>query len=70
MSIPQFSVKSPSSEIAEALDDAGCVVITDVTNANLRQSIKEELAPHMEKARVIESEKEDPTQFYRAEPGA
>ena len=64
MSIPQFSVKSPSSEVAEALDDAGCVVITGVTNANLRQSIKEELAPHMEKARVIETEKEDPTQFY------
>ena len=64
MSIPQFSVKSPSNEIAEALDDAGCVVITGVTNANLRQSVKEELAPHMEKARVIEIEKEDPTQFY------
>ena len=64
MSIPQFSVKSPGNEITEALDDAGCVVITGVTNANLRQSVKEELAPHMEKARVIEIEKEDPTQFY------
>ena len=59
MSIPILSAGSPSSEITEALDDAGCVVITGVTNADLRQSVKEELAPHMEKARVIEIEKED-----------
>ena len=64
MSIPQLSVKSPSSEIIEALDEAGCVVVTGVTDANLRQSIRDELAPYMEKARVIEIEKEDSTQFY------
>ena len=64
MSIPQLSVKSPSGEIIEALDEAGCVVVTGVTDANLRQSIRDELAPYMEKSRVIEIEKEDSTQFY------
>ena len=64
MSIPQLSAGSPSGEITEALTEAGCVVVTGVTDADLRQSIKDELAPHMEKSRVIEIEKENSTQFY------
>ena len=64
MSVPQLSIKSPISEITEALGEAGCVVVTGVTDANLRQSIKDELAPHMDKSRVIEIEKEHSTQFY------
>ena len=50
MSIPILSAGSPSSEITEALNEAGCVVVTGVTDAGLRQSIKDELALHMEKA--------------------
>ena len=44
MSIPILSAGSPSSEITEALNEAGCVVVTGVTDAGLRQSIKDELA--------------------------
>ncbi len=62
MSIPLISAGSPSSEITEALNEAGCVVVTGVTDAGLRQSIKDELALHMEKANVVEED--DPEDFY------
>lgn len=62
MSIPLLSAGSPSSEITEALNEAGCVVVTGVTDAGLRQSIKDELALHMGKANVVE--KDDPEDFY------
>ena len=64
MSIPRLSAESPSSEITEALYEAGCVVVTGVTDANLRQSIRDDLAPHMEKALVVEDD--DPEDFYAA----
>lgn len=62
MSIPQFSIDDSTIDIAAALGEAGCVVVTGVTDNELRQSIREELAPHMANARVIEDD--DPEQFY------
>ena len=64
MPIPLLSAGSPSSEITEALNKAGCVIVTGVTDANLRHSIKDELAPQMEKAKVVEED--DPEDFYAA----
>ncbi|MXY05724.1 MAG: hypothetical protein F4171_17875 [Gammaproteobacteria bacterium] len=62
MPIPQFSADTPANDIATALGEAGCAVVTGVMDAELRQSITDELAPHMAKARVIEDD--DPKQFY------
>ncbi len=62
MSIPRFSAGAPASDIAEALGEAGAVVVAGVMDAELRQSITSELAPHMANVRVIE--KDDPAQFY------
>ena len=62
MSIPQFSADTSASDITEALGEVGCVVVTDVMDTELRQSIKGELAPHMAGARIIEDD--DPEQFY------
>ena len=62
MSIPQFSADTSADEIAAALGEAGCAVVTDVMDAALRASITNELAPHMARARVIEDD--DPTRFY------
>ena len=62
MSIPQFSAPTSAGDIAEALGEAGCAVVTGVMDAELRQSITGELAPHMAKARLIEED--DPTKFY------
>ena len=63
MPIPQFSAGASSGDVAQALGEAGCAVVTGVMDAELRQSIAGELAPHMAKARLIEED--DPTKFYR-----
>ncbi len=62
MSIPQFSADATASDISEALGEAGAVVVTGLMDVDLRQSIRDELAPHMETARVIEDD--DLEQFY------
>jgi len=62
MSIPQFSADAPVNDITAALDAAGCVVVTGIMDSQLRQSIADELAPHMDQARVIDDD--DPEEFY------
>lgn len=62
MSIPRYSADAPAAELARSLDEAGCVVVTDLLTSESRHAIRDELAPHMAKARVIEDD--DPTQFY------
>lgn len=62
MSIPQYPADAPIDEIGAALGESGCVVVADVINPDLRQSIRDELAPHMADARVIDDD--DPEQFY------
>ena len=62
MSIPEFPAGTPTQAITQALDEAGCVVVTDVMNENLRASIKSELAQPMNNARVIQAD--DPEEFY------
>lgn len=62
MTIPQFSAQSAPEAIAEALGDAGCVVVTDVMSDTTRQSIRAEMAPHLAAAQVIEDD--DPEEFY------
>ncbi len=62
MPIPQFPADAPIDDITAALDGAGCAVVTGLLDSSLRQSITEELSPHMAQARVIEDD--DPAQFY------
>ena len=64
MSIPQFHASASASDVADALGEAGCAVVTGLMDAELRQSIRDELAPHMASARVIEED--DPAKFYPA----
>jgi ectoine hydroxylase-related dioxygenase (phytanoyl-CoA dioxygenase family) len=61
MSIPCFSSGDAPADIAVALGDAGCVVVTGLLSAAERAAVREELAPHMEKARVA---KDNPADFY------
>lgn len=61
MTIPRFSATASPADIAEALGAAGCVVVTDVASADLRQSIRNELSSHLEKAAVVD---DDPKAFY------
>lgn len=62
MPIPRFSAETPVSDVVGALEEAGCAVITGLMDASLRQRVTDELAPHMQRARVDEND--DPTQFY------
>ena len=62
MTIPTFSITSPLDDISHALELEGAVVVTDVTDKAQRQAIRDELAPYMEAADVIDDD--DPTQFY------
>ena len=62
MPVPAFTADAPAAEIGDALEAAGCVVVTGVMDSGLMHSITDELAPHMTNARVIEDD--DPEQFY------
>ena len=62
MSIPQYPADTPTTEITAALEYSGCVVVTGVMDSSLRQSVRDELAPHLGRARVIEDD--DPAEFY------
>ena len=59
--IPSFSAQADPSAIGDALDEAGCVVVTDLMEAAALQSITAELAPFMDQAEVSE---DDPEAFY------
>ena len=61
MQIPSFSVSTPRETIADALDEAGCVVVTGVLDESTRNKVRGELSPHMQKVSV---EEDDPTEFY------
>ena len=62
MRIPIMSKTDTTAAIADALNDAGCVVVQDVLNASARKQVRSELEPYLSNARVIEQD--DPTQFY------
>ncbi len=62
MTVPSYPADTPRSEIAAALAEAGCVVVTGLMDPALRRTIKDELAPHMASARVVDED--DPEEFY------
>ena len=59
--IPRFSNNERASEIADALGEAGCVVVTGVLSAADRSAIRQELSPYMAKVKVAT---DDPAAFY------
>ncbi len=64
MPIPTMSAGSDSELIAEALDEAGCVVVTGLLDESARNSVSAELAPYMESVRVVQEDEDDPARFY------
>ena len=56
MAIPRFGSETPVAEISQAFAEAGCVVVTDVADGALRQSIVDQLSPHMSSVRVAEDD--------------
>ena len=64
MTIPTFTADTPANELAQALDETGCLVVTDLLDSAKRDRVRDELGPLLASARVIEAENDDPTQFY------
>lgn len=61
-SIPVLSADDSTDDKTQALEDAGCLVVTDVLDQTARASVVAQLEPHMAAARV--TEEEDPEEFY------
>lgn len=62
MVIPTLSADASPDGVAEALDEAGCVVVTGLISEDDRQAVRAELAPYMAKAPI--GHDDDPTAFY------
>ena len=62
MDVPSFPADAPLEALTPAFEEAGCVVVTGLVDPERRAAIRDELAPHMERARVIEDD--DPEEFY------
>ena len=59
-----MSAGTAPSLVAEALDEAGCVVVTGLLDETGGNAVSAELAPYMESVQVVEED--DPTRFYPA----
>ncbi len=59
--IPRLNADDGRAEIARALDEAGCVVVTNVLDPSERSAVREELAPYMARVKVVS---DDPKAFY------
>ena len=62
MPIPEFPPEANIVEVNNALDEAGCVLVSGLIGSDKRSAIVSELAQHMEAARVIDDD--DPNEFY------
>jgi ectoine hydroxylase-related dioxygenase (phytanoyl-CoA dioxygenase family) len=62
--IPVFAADDSTAAIGDALDEAGCVVVTGLLDADDRDRIRSDLAPGMAKAQVLDDD--DPEDFYPA----
>ena len=60
--IPNFSAEDRLDIIAGALDEYGCVVVTDVMDASVIAAIRRELAEPMDQAQF--NAEDDPAEFY------
>jgi ectoine hydroxylase-related dioxygenase (phytanoyl-CoA dioxygenase family) len=61
-SIPRRSADTAPEELEGLLDEAGCLVVTDVLDADGRKRISDELAAHMDAAPIAEGD--EPKDFY------
>jgi ectoine hydroxylase-related dioxygenase (phytanoyl-CoA dioxygenase family) len=61
MSIPRFAATNAHSDVAHALEKAGCVVVTGLLAAADRESVRAELAPYMSRVKVAD---DNPAAFY------
>ncbi len=61
-SIPRRSATDSREELTQAINEAGCLVVTHVLEPDARDRVRSELAPHLEATSPIEQD--DPKAFY------
>ena len=64
MGIPTYSATTAVDTIANALNEAGCVVVTGVFDESARTRVTKELAPYMDRVPVEEDDPRHATTFY------
>ena len=62
VTIPRCSAQDSKSAMSEALEEAGCLVVTDLADAAMLDAVTRELAPHFEEAPVKTTD--DSEDFY------
>ena len=60
--IPVLSADAPVEKMQSVLATARCLVVTGATDMKTVTSLRQEMLPHMEQARV--AEEDDPAEFY------
>jgi hypothetical protein len=60
--IPQCTARDSKREMSEALEEAGCLVISGLADVETREAVARELAPHLDEAEV--KTLEDFEEFY------
>jgi ectoine hydroxylase-related dioxygenase (phytanoyl-CoA dioxygenase family) len=61
--IPRCKASDAPEELTRALDEAGCLVVTDALAADVRERVRGQLAPHLEAASQG-IDQDDPKSFY------
>lgn len=62
MAIPVLGGDSAGGDVSQALEESGCVVLTNVLSDEKRGQVRSELAAHMGKVPIVDND--DPEQFY------
>lgn len=62
MAIPTFTPDTPAHVLTQALEAAGCLVLTDVLSTDSRDAIRSELAASMDALQNVDND--DPADFY------
>ena len=64
MTIPRMKACDSMDEMAQALGESGCLVVTDAFEADLRAEVARAMRPHLDSLPVEWIETDDPDAFY------
>ena len=62
--IPRMKADEPTDEMARALGEAGCLVVTDAFDAEVRAAVAQAMRPHLDALPAEWVETDDPDAFY------
>ena len=62
--IPRMTASASTNEMARVLEGAGCLVVTDAFDAEVREAIAQAMRPHLDALPAEWIETDDPESFY------